>query len=204
MSDINQFSFFRSYYKALEKLPPDEIGKIVLTICKFFFEDEEIPEQEGIAGSILELIRPIVSKSKAKALAGKKGGESKPEANPKQTESKPETKDIQHPSKPEPIRRRKKEKEKEKENEKEKVSENKGGVGEKETTTSGSFFVIPSLRQVKAYFANPDGGEPLQIDPVEFHSHFEAKGWRMENGGVIPDWKKCARVLNTRAKRGGL
>lgn len=90
MSDLKSFSFFESYFSALKKLPPKKIGEVVLAMGEYFFEDKEIPECDGITGVALELIRPTLCISKAKALSGKKGGESKTQANAKQTPSKPE------------------------------------------------------------------------------------------------------------------
>lgn len=95
MSELKQFTFFESYYKALKKLSPDEIGEIVLAMGAYFFEDQEIPELDGVTGAVLEAIRPNISNSKAKATSGKRGGESKTESKTKANgKQKPSNKEI--------------------------------------------------------------------------------------------------------------
>ena len=86
-----QFTFYRSYYEAIQNLPKREQTAVLLAVCAYALDNQE-PKLSGTANAIFTLIRPTLDTSRRKALSGKKGGEngSKPEASGKQTASKPE------------------------------------------------------------------------------------------------------------------
>lgn len=190
-TEINQFTFFRSYYKALKNLPPEEIGEIVMIMGAFFFEDQEIPEDEGIKGSILELIRPILNKSKIKALAGQKGGKSKNIANDKQSESTFHAEAEQTNSETQPIKDKDREKDNDEDNEKDREKD-----GENNNLP---VFTPPTLKEVKNYCWKIDAGIDL-VDPEEFFDYYSANGWE-SNGRPIRDWKAVVRSWQRRARK---
>ncbi len=99
-NDLKGLTFFRSYYEVARELPEKQRLALYDAIMQFAFDDEE-PCLTGLANSFFTLIRPSVSKSKARAHSGGMGGRSKGqaddepsgsnhEANTKQTASKPE------------------------------------------------------------------------------------------------------------------
>ena len=110
-----QFTFYRSYYEAIQNLPKREQTAVLLAVCAYALDNQE-PKLSGTANAIFTLIRPTLDTGRRKALSGKKGGENgnKYEANGKQTASKTEANGKQTAS----------EKEKEKEREKEIEIEN--------------------------------------------------------------------------------
>lgn len=74
----DKFSFFASYYESFKDLPPEVVGKVVLAMGAYFFEDKET-ELDGLARPVFTLIRPVLESSKKKAENGAKGGA--PEGN---------------------------------------------------------------------------------------------------------------------------
>ncbi len=85
-----QFTFYRSYYEAIQNLPKREQTAVLLAVCAYALDNKE-PKLSGMANAIFTLIRPTLDTGRKKALSGKKGGESgkqtasKPQANGKQT-----------------------------------------------------------------------------------------------------------------------
>jgi hypothetical protein len=80
------FSFFISYWEAIEELPEKEQLPVLKAIIKYAFFDEEPTHFKGIKRSVFLLVKPTLDKSKKKSANGKQGG-SKPKANGKQTPS---------------------------------------------------------------------------------------------------------------------
>lgn len=116
-----QFTFYKSYYDAIQELPKKDQSDLILAICAYALY-ERSPEGLSVAGSIaFKLIKPTLDAGRRKAESGALGGQ----ANSKQTESKTEanlSKPQAKPSKPQANRKQgeiAREKEKEKEIEKE-------------------------------------------------------------------------------------
>ena len=106
-----QFTFYRSYYEALIQLPKKEREPVVMAICAYALDGEELP-LSGLQSAIFSLIKPTLDSGRKRAANGKQGG-SKPKANGKQNGSKPEAKTKQKPSEKEGEREEEREKEKE-------------------------------------------------------------------------------------------
>ena len=86
-----QFTFYRSYYEAIQTLPKREQTAVLMAVCAYALDNKE-PKLSGMANAIFTLIRPTLDTGRKKALSGKKGGEtsSKTEASRKQNGSKTE------------------------------------------------------------------------------------------------------------------
>ena len=104
-----QFTFYRSFYEAVNLLPKKEQAAVLLAICAYALDGKE-PSLSGTSAAIFSLVKPNLDASKRKAESGKNGG-----ANRKQTESKTEANGKQTESKTEANRKRESEKEKENE-----------------------------------------------------------------------------------------
>ena len=116
-----QFTFYKSYYDAIQELPKKDQSDLILAICAYALY-ERSPEGLSVAGSIaFKLIKPTLDAGRRKAESGALGGQ----ANSKQTESKTEANESKpqaKSSKPQANRKQgeiAREKEKEKEIEKE-------------------------------------------------------------------------------------
>lgn len=84
MADRKSFSFFISYWEAIEELPEKEQLPVLKAIIKYAFFDEEPTHFKGVKRAVFLLVKPTLDKSKQKSASGKRGG-SKPKANGKQT-----------------------------------------------------------------------------------------------------------------------
>jgi hypothetical protein len=91
------FSFFISYWEAIEELPESQQLPVLKAIIKYAFFDEEPTQFKGIKRAVFLLVKPTLDNSKKKSANGKQGG-SKPKANCKQSESKPKANRKQTPS----------------------------------------------------------------------------------------------------------
>lgn len=85
MAERNSFTFFISYWEAIEELPDKEQLPVLKAIIKYAFFCEE-PNFKGIKQAVFLLVKPTLDKSKIRSANGKQGG-SKPKANRKQTAS---------------------------------------------------------------------------------------------------------------------
>ena len=86
MAERKSFSFFISYWEAIEELPEKEQLPVLKAIIKYAFFDEEPTQFKGVKRAVFLLVKPTLDKSKKKSANGKQGG-SKPKANRKQTPS---------------------------------------------------------------------------------------------------------------------
>ena len=66
MYDINSFTFFASYYDALNTMKPSEKQKFLLAILEFMFDGKE-PSFKGNMATNWILIKPNLIKSKNKS-----------------------------------------------------------------------------------------------------------------------------------------
>ena len=91
--------FYKSYFEAIQNIPPEEQLKLYNAICQYSFTDS-IPElEDGIAKAMFILIKPNIDSANARYTSsvenGKKGGrppketQTKPNDNPKETQTKP-------------------------------------------------------------------------------------------------------------------
>lgn len=79
-----QFTFYRSYYDAIQELPKKDQSAIILAVCAYAIYEEEPKGLSAAASTAFKLIRPTLDAGRKKAESGKQGG-SKPKANGKQT-----------------------------------------------------------------------------------------------------------------------
>ena len=149
----------------------------------------EVPEPRTDAQRMaITMIMPVLENSRARAEAGRKGGQSKVKRASK-TESKPEGKRASKTeSKPESKRAI------EEEGEEElgvwinpSDCENEGG--------GGAEFVPPSLEEVKTYFAV----NCLRGSASKFYDYYESNGWTRQ-GFPIAKWEPVARIWSDRER----
>ena len=89
----NQFTFYKSYYDAIQELSKKDQSALILAVCAYAIY-ETLPKGLSCAASTaFKLIKPTLDSGRRKAESGSIGGASKPQANGKQTESKNERED---------------------------------------------------------------------------------------------------------------
>lgn len=74
MEQRKQFTFYRSYYEAVKRLPKGAQTAVLLAICDYALNGTE-PQLRGAAESAFILIRPTLDAGRKKAEAGKRGGQ---------------------------------------------------------------------------------------------------------------------------------
>lgn len=96
----NQFTFYKSYYDAIQELPKRDQSALILAICAYAIYETQPKGLSIAASTAFKLIKPTLDSGRRKAESGALGGqangkqsESKAEANRKQTESKKEGED---------------------------------------------------------------------------------------------------------------
>lgn len=151
----------------------------------------EAPEPRTDAQRMaITMIMPVLENSRARAEAGRKGGQSKGKPESKRA-SKPESK---HASKTESKPESKRASEEEGEEEEElgvwinpSDCENEGG--------GGAEFVPPTLEEVKTYFAV----NCLRGSASKFFDYYESNGWTRQ-GFPIAKWEPVARIWSDRER----
>lgn len=85
------FMFFRSYYEGAKEL--DDTDRLALydAIIEYALNDKE-PNISGVAKACFTFVKPVLDKSKSRAEAGRRGGQSNRKPEDKQTSSKEEAK----------------------------------------------------------------------------------------------------------------
>lgn len=83
-----QFTFYRSYWVAVQSLPKKDQLAFFKALCGYALDGAE-PPLTGPALSAFSLVKPVLDTAKRKAESGRVGG-SKPKANRKQTGSEKE------------------------------------------------------------------------------------------------------------------
>lgn len=80
----NQFTFYRSYFDAIQELNKKDQSAIILAVCAYAIYETEPQGLSPTASTAFKLIRPTLDAGRRKAESGKQGG-SKLKANRKQT-----------------------------------------------------------------------------------------------------------------------
>ena len=61
-----QFTFYRSFYKAVKKMKKSDVADLVLAVCAYALDEEEPKLSDSLSG-VFELIRPTLDASARKA-----------------------------------------------------------------------------------------------------------------------------------------
>ena len=89
----NQFTFYRSYYEALDELPDEEKAETLLAVIRYAIYGTA-PEMLPVSGKIaFNLIKPTLDSARKKAAAGKQGGGASPSGTSKKEGEKEKEKE---------------------------------------------------------------------------------------------------------------
>ena len=174
--------FYRSFYEAVEDLPPEEFKAAVMAILGYGL-DGKCEEVSGVSKSILALVKPQIDKNNKRYENSLKGGrkstdnqaETKPEPNANQVETKPKPNRNQTETKPEPN---------------DNVNVNDNDI--KENTLKGvkeKRFAPPTPENVREYCREMGY---THVDADRFVDFYSAKGW-MVGKNHMKDWKAATR-----------
>ena len=180
----NSFTFFASYYEALQYLPDKDCGVMIKAICEFALNGVEPDFEEKVLKGYWTLIKPTLERSIKRAEAGRRGGQGGAGVSRNGGNSNA-SKSLANQNDDNTDKERKGEGEEEgKDLEKEQESK-----GKKRTR-----FVPPTVDEVQEYCKERGNG----IDARHFVDFYEARGWKYGNTS-IKDWKACIRTWEQRS-----
>nr|DAM79248.1 MAG TPA: DNA-binding domain protein [Caudoviricetes sp.] len=174
--------FYRSFYQAVEDLPPEEFKASVMAILGYGL-DGKCEEVYGVSKSILALVKPQIDKNNKRYENSLKGGR---KSTDNQTETKPEPNANQVETKPKPNRNQTETKPKPNDN----VNVNDNDI--KENTLKGvkeKRFAPPTPENVREYCREMGY---THVDADRFVDFYSAKGW-MVGKNHMKDWKAATR-----------
>jgi hypothetical protein len=174
--------FYRSFYQAVEDLPPEEFKASVMAILGYGL-DGKCEEVSGVSKSILALVKPQIDKNNKRYENSLKGGR---KSTDNQTETKPEPNANQVETKPKPNRNQTETKPKPNDN----VNVNDNDI--KENTLKGvkeKRFAPPTPENVREYCREMGY---THVDADRFVDFYSAKGW-MVGKNHMKDWKAATR-----------
>lgn len=174
--------FYRSFYQAVEDLPPEEFKASVMAILGYGL-DGKCEEVSGVSKSILALVKPQIDKNNKRYENSLKGGR---KSTDNQTETKPEPNANQVETKPKPNSNQTQTKLKPNDN----VNVNDNDI--KENTLKGvkeKRFAPPTPENVREYCR---GMGYTHVDADRFVDFYSAKGW-MVGKNHMKDWKAVTR-----------
>ena len=172
MEALEKFTFFRSFWEAVKRLPKKDRYPILEAIIEYGLDGREPESLSDAQFAYFLLVEPVLSKGRNRAESGKQGG-SKPKANAKQTLTH---KDIH----------KEKDMDKDKEMDKENEKADKPPVR--------SRFIPPTIEEVHAYCLEQGY---TAVSPERFVSYYQANGWKVGKN-AMKDWKAAVRGWESR------
>lgn len=185
-----KFAFFESYYDSFKELPPEIVGKIVIAMCAFYFENTE-SDLGGIEKSIYSLIKPVLENSKhiSETRSEASKGHGAPEGNTNACKEEKQTK----------TNKNKQTTNKNQTNDKQKQTDKEYGIGNKEKDypsdnpkRKSSRFVPPTLEEVKVYCIE----QAPNVDADAFYKYFTEGNWIDSKGNPVKNWKQKILTWN--------
>lgn len=173
MEPLEKFTFFRSFWEAVKRLPKKDRLPILEAIIEYGLDGAEPSALSDSQFAYFLLVEPILKKGRNKAENGKQGG-SKPKANAKQTATHKDIhKDIQ---------------------EDKEIGERK--IKETGAPSPRSRSPHPTVEEVTAYCIEQGYSA---VDPQRFVDYYTANGWKVGKN-PMKDWKAAVRGWESREK----
>lgn len=94
--DNTCFTFYKSFYDAIEKLPKKEQLKAYKAIMEYVFDDKE-PDDNGMVQIVFTIIKPVIDSNIRKRERGKKGGAPKGNKNAVKHKESEEENNLKQP-----------------------------------------------------------------------------------------------------------
>ena len=176
----DSFVFYKSFYKAIYKLKPEDQSLCLKALCDYCFNKEEPKDDNSIVSMFFELVKPQIDKNNQRYENGKKGGRPKPNNN--QTITKPNqviTKLNQTITKVKP----------------------NDNVNDNVNVNVNDNVNVNTNRVPKAQFRKPTKQEitdfaienKLKLDAIDdFVDYYEGNGWKIGRN-PMKDWKATFR-----------
>lgn len=173
MTGLDKFTFFRSFWEAVKRLPKKDRYPVLEAMIEYGLDGVEPKVLTDPQLAYFLLVEPVLKKGRSKAESGKLGG-SRPKANDKQT--------VTH-------------KEMDKEKEKD-IQEEKKEKEESAAPNARSRLHPPTVEEVRGYCVEMGYAA---VDPQRFTDYYTANGWRVGKN-PMKDWKAAVRGWESREK----
>lgn len=164
--------FYRSFYEAVQDLPPEEFKKAVCALMDYGL-DEIVPSSTGIEKTIYIMAKPQIDKNNKRYENGKCGGR-KPSNNQVVTDHEPS--DNQAVTECEP-------------NVNVNVNANVNDIKKESAKKKAGTFTPPTKQDVAEYVKEKGFGN---VDVEMFIDYYTANGW-MVGKNRMKDWKATVR-----------
>lgn len=187
---FDAFLFYRSYRESLRGMTQKDQLATLLAIIDYALYGVEPNLKGKMPAAIFTVARPIIDSNNAKRKAGKKGGRPK-----KKTNGFSESETIGFESEePIPLFNE------EHRNIEIKNEEQRECGADKPPKRPR--FAPPDVSEVETYCSERKNG----IDPAAFIDYYSARGWKLNGGQTMKDWRAAVRTWERRNKaeqRGG-
>lgn len=180
-----KFSFFISFYDALNELPPEEFKKVIIAICEYAFFDKE-PNLPKTLLVPFKLIKPVIDKtlriSEIRSEQGKKGGA--PIGNRNASKQVILSKNKQN-------KQIQADKDKDMDMDMDTgdgVESNNNYSNHSSISEKKESFHKPTLMELRAYCSE----QHYSVNPEAFFDYYESNGWKVGRS-PMKDWKAALR-----------
>ena len=212
--------FYRSFYEAINELPPDVQAKVYSAIFEYSLNFNEVV-LEGLPKTIFTLIKPQLDANNKRFENGKKGGRKKSEENQEETKTEPKTNQEKNETEPNNnvnvnvnvnenvnnndilLEKETKEENLSKENPIEIFPQSEsvepGAEERKKVAQKKERFKPPTVQEVQDYCNERQNG----IQAYTFVNFYQSKGWKVGNQ-PMKDWKAAVRTWEQTNKQNGI
>jgi len=196
-----QFTFYRSFWEAIQALPKKEQLPFVLALITYALDGEELP-LSGSAASAFCIVKPLLDSSRRKAESGSLGGKqssSKPQANTSKTEANASKRKQTEFCLPESD---KQEKEQVKEQVKAQGKEKEKDKGRSPSQTEGSSADVVSVVMGAGVNLNQLALAELDAFVASMGEECVLKALKAAQDAGFPTWSYIRGVLNKKQDQG--
>ncbi|NCE63570.1 hypothetical protein D1159_03005 [Pseudoflavonifractor sp. 524-17] len=181
---FESFVFYRSFRDAIEEMTDANKLATLLAICDYALYGVAPDLKDAMSRAVFTVAKPSIDANKARCRNGAKGG--RPPKKPMVTDSEnlwfSKNESTYTESYTESI--------------------SKTEAKEADKPPKRPRFVPPEVEEVRAYCLERGNG----IDPASFVDYYAARGWKLNGGQTMKDWKAAVRTWERRHKteqRGG-
>ena len=177
---LESFVFYRSFRDAIEEMADENKLATLLAICDYALYGIEPDLKDAMSRAVFTVARPSIDANKDRRANGKLGG--RPPKKPMVSDS-----ENHRFSKMEST---------------ETVSVSESGAKGGGKPPKRPHFVPPDVSEVATYCSERKNG----IDAAAFIDYYAARGWKLNGGQTMKDWRAAVRTWERRNKaeqRGG-
>lgn len=182
----DKFTFFSSYYEAIEELDDKTRLKVYDMICRYALYGEIIESENPIEKSLFTVIKPVIDAGEKKRVGGRKGGLSKGKNNLSENEKG----SLQNNNKVAC------EKSESNININKNINKNININKNKNINSKRGGFTPPTLSEVQAYCKERNNN----VNAETFVNFYQSKDWYVGKN-KMKDWKAAVRTWENKSRQ---